>query len=593
MCDQQLTLNNRGLYYSVGLGVPRALLAAARRSGCRNLRSPQTVKPSNRRWASRWWNAGKLDERSLERARRVGSGNRQGLARVLPKLGLVSERDLAEALARQAGVALVGERDFPALPLLDSKVSLRFLKESRVLPLAETEDGLVLAMADPFDAYAIDAMRLASGRPVEPRVAVQSELEGRRSKGSTRMATAAEAGPADDGDGDDSVEFDIEQLQDMASEAPVIRMVNRMIESAVEAGASDIHLEPRDGGLRVRISVDGALREVDSPPDRYRAAIVSRIKILARLNIAQRQLPQDGRIKMAVRGIPVDLRIATLPTVHGESVVMRILDRDSVALDFETLGITAAAIWTTGWACWSGRTGWCWSPARPAAARPPRSIPRCCTSIHPDKKVITVEDPVEYQLADIVQAEVKPQIGLDFARLLRALLRNAPDIMLVGEIRDPGNRQNRHRIRPDRPSGAVDGAHQQRRRGGSPPAGHGGGGIPARLHHQRRRRPAAGANLVHRLPRALCGDSGDDPAARPQALFRSAGDPAVPGAWLSGLRRHRLSGPNQHHGDPGGRRYAAADDPRPGRCFAPCRKRRSRTACGCCSTTAWKRRWPA
>ena len=379
--------------------------------------------------------AGKLDERSLERARRVGSGNRQGLARVLPKLGLVSERDLAEALARQAGVPLVEAREFPALPLLDGKVSLRFLKESRVLPLAETEDSLVLAMADPFDSYAIDALRLVAGRAIEPRVAVQSELEA----GIDRLyaeGAAAEAQPADDGEGDDSVELDIEQLQDMASEAPVIRMVNRMIEQAVESGASDIHLEPRDGGLRVRVSVDGALREVESPPNRYRAAIVSRIKILARLNIAQRQLPQDGRIKMAVRGIPVDLRVATLPTVHGESVVMRILDRDAVALDFDTLGIGGRDL--QDWLGVLERPHGLVLVTGPTGSGKTTTLYTSLLHINtPEKKVITVEDPVEYQLPDIVQAEVKPQIGLDFARLLRALLRNAPDIMLVGEIRDP------------------------------------------------------------------------------------------------------------------------------------------------------------
>ena len=379
--------------------------------------------------------AGKLDERSLERARRVGSGNRQGLARVLPKLGLVSERDLAEALARQAGVPLVEAREFPALPLLDGKVSLRFLKESRVLPLAETEESLVLAMADPFDSYAIDALRLVAGRRIEPRVAVQSELEA----GIDRLyaeGAAADAQPADDGEGDDSVELDIEQLQDMASEAPVIRMVNRMIEQAVESGASDIHLEPRDGGLRVRVSVDGALREVESPPNRYRAAIVSRIKILARLNIAQRQLPQDGRIKMAVRGIPVDLRVATLPTVHGESVVMRILDRDAVALDFDTLGIGGRDL--QDWLGVLERPHGLVLVTGPTGSGKTTTLYTSLLHINtPEKKVITVEDPVEYQLPDIVQAEVKPQIGLDFARLLRALLRNAPDIMLVGEIRDP------------------------------------------------------------------------------------------------------------------------------------------------------------
>ncbi len=379
--------------------------------------------------------AGKLDERSLERARRVGSGNRQGLARVLPKLGLVSERDLAEALSRQAGIPLVESREFPALPVLEGKVSLRFLKEARVLPLAETEDSVLLAMADPFDAYAIDALRLASGRPIEPRVAVQSEIEA----GIDRLYSNGAAGaaePADDSGGDESVEFDIEQLQDMASEAPVIRMVNRMIEQAVEAGASDIHLEPRDGGLRVRVSVDGALREVDSPPNRYRAAIVSRIKILARLNIAQRQLPQDGRIKMAVRGIPVDLRVATLPTVHGESVVMRILDRDAVALDFNTLGIAGQDL--EDWLGVLERPHGLVLVTGPTGSGKTTTLYTSLLHINtPEKKVITVEDPVEYQLPDIVQAEVKPQIGLDFARLLRALLRNAPDIMLVGEIRDP------------------------------------------------------------------------------------------------------------------------------------------------------------
>ena len=378
--------------------------------------------------------AGKLDERSLERARRVGSGNRQGLARVLPKLGLVSERDLAEALARQAGVPLISEREFPALPVMHGKVSLRFLKEARVLPLAESDEAVVLAMVDPFDSYAIDAIRLASDRRVEPRVAVQSELEAAIDRLLAEGTAAAE--PAGEGEDDDSVEFDIKRLQDMASEAPVIRLVNQMIETAVEAGASDIHLEPRDGGLRVRVSVDGVLREVDPPPDRYRAAIVSRIKILARLNIAQRQMPQDGRIKMAVRGIQVDLRVATLPTVHGESVVMRILDRDAVALDFDTLGITGR-----------DREEWLRVLERPhglVLVTGPTGSGKTTTLytslLHintPDKKVITVEDPVEYQLPDIVQSEVKPQIGLSFAKLLRALLRNAPDIMLVGEIRDP------------------------------------------------------------------------------------------------------------------------------------------------------------
>ena len=280
--------------------------------------------------------AGRLDARALDRALRVRAGATESLIEILPRLGLVSERDLAEAIAQHLNLPLVGARDYPDLPVLEDRIRARFLRDSHVLPLSTDDDAVVLAMADPFNSFAIDAVRLIAGRAVSPAIAVPAELEaaierlyGRDQVSATQLVeVGAEA---------DEDTLDADRLKDLASEAPVIRLVNHFISRAIEQRASDIHLEPTDDGLRVRYRVDGVLREVDSPPSRLRAAIVSRVKIMARLNIAERRLPQDGRIKMAVRGVPIDLRVATVPTMHGESVVMRLLNREAVRLDFASI----------------------------------------------------------------------------------------------------------------------------------------------------------------------------------------------------------------------------------------------------------------
>ncbi|MEE8534852.1 MAG: ATPase, T2SS/T4P/T4SS family, partial [Kiloniellales bacterium] len=235
--------------------------------------------------------------------------------------------------------------------------------------------------------------------------------------------------------GDGALEQDVERLKDLASEAPVIRLVNNLITRAVEMRASDIHIEPFEARLRVRYRIDGVVREVESPAERYRAAIVSRIKIMAKLNIAERRLPQDGRIKLVIRGSPIDLRVVTMPTMHGESVIIRILDRGSIALDFATLGISGpnfdaflgmlehpnGILLVTG-PTGSGKTTTLYA-----------SLVRLNT---PDKKILTVEDPIEYQLDGINQIQVKPDIGLGFANVLRSILRADPDIIMIGEIRD-------------------------------------------------------------------------------------------------------------------------------------------------------------
>jgi general secretion pathway protein E len=377
---------------------------------------------------------GRLDARSLDRALKARSGTRQGLLQVLSKLGLVSERDLADAVAEQLGLSVVGPRDYPALPVLEEQIGARFLRESRILPLAVDGEDVVLAMADPYDRYAIDAVRLITGAKVHPKVAVPGELDAAVERLYSRERAGGLVEPVGAGD-DESVEYDVEHLKDLASEAPVIRLVNNLIAKAIESRASDIHIEPFEDRVRVRYRIDGVLCEVEPPPARFRAAIVSRIKILARLNIAERRLPQDGRMKIAVRGTPIDLRIATVPTMHGESVVMRLLDRESVRLDFKALGLTGRNLEVYlealerphGVLLMTGPTGSGKTTTLYA------SLVRLNT---PERKILTVEDPVEYQLDGINQIQVKQSIDLTFANVLRSLLRHDPDIIMVGEIRD-------------------------------------------------------------------------------------------------------------------------------------------------------------
>jgi general secretion pathway protein E len=231
------------------------------------------------------------------------------------------------------------------------------------------------------------------------------------------------------------LEIDVERLKDLASEAPVVRWVNALIARAVETRASDIHIEPFEARVRVRYRIDGVLVEQDPAPMKMRAPIVSRIKIMARLNIAERRLPQDGRVKMVIRGKAIDLRVSTVPTLHGESLVMRILDRDAVALDFDALGFTGRergqleevldrpnGVFLVTGPTGSGKTTTLYAGLTRLAS--------------PEKKIFTVEDPVEYQIEGVNQVQVKPDIGLTFAHVLRSILRQDPDVIMVGEIRD-------------------------------------------------------------------------------------------------------------------------------------------------------------
>jgi general secretion pathway protein E len=380
---------------------------------------------------------GTIDRRTLERAGRVAVETRGRLDHVLTQLGLVSERGLAEALAQLIGAPLVEARDYPDTPLFLDRLKVKFLRKVRALPIAATNGRATLAMADPLDVFTRNAVAAALGHPVAVAVAVPIELEA----AFDRLYAGSEEG----GDGaallDEVVpdaepaEEDAERLKDLASEAPVIRLVNQLIARAVETHASDVHVEPFPDRLRVRYRYDGVLHEIEPPPARLQAAIISRIKIMARLDIAERRLPQDGRIKLTVRGHEIDFRVSTIPSLHGEKVVLRVLDRTAVEFDYEKLGLPAdirqgierALELPNGMVLVTGPTGSGKTTTLYTGLLKLNTVAR---------NVVTVEDPIEYQLAGINQIQVKPQIGLNFASLLRSILRQDPDVIMIGEIRD-------------------------------------------------------------------------------------------------------------------------------------------------------------
>ncbi len=385
---------------------------------------------------------GKLDLANLDRALKVQDTARstgaiaEKLGSILSRLGMLSSRELAEALAQQRGWTIVEASEFPELPILEETVSPRFLHEVRAIPVAESESEVVLAMTDPAQNFTVKAVAAATRKRVISKLLVESDFEiiyerlygsGKSSMGQIVDNISTRDEEQDFGD--------IEQLKDLASEAPVIRLVNLIINHALERRASDIHVEPFENRLIVRYRIDGVLHETESPPRRLSAAVISRIKIMANLDIAERRLPQDGRIKLRVQGKEIDLRVSTVPTMHGESVVMRILDKGGVALDFHALGFddanlkvfTAILDLPYGILLVTGPTG---------SGKTTTLYTALDRLNKPNVKILTVEDPVEYQMPGINQIQVKPQIDLTFSNALRSIVRQDPDVIMIGEIRD-------------------------------------------------------------------------------------------------------------------------------------------------------------
>jgi general secretion pathway protein E len=377
---------------------------------------------------------GALDELALQRAQRAARQSGERFDRVLTKLGLIADADLSGHLAAFLNLSEVKTADAPLDAAGVELAPRKFLRANAMLPLKVEGDRLAVAVIDPFDDESIDALAYATGLRLERRLASPAVFEQLWAQAYGARPGAAD-GLGDDRRADEASEVDLQRLRDIANEAPVVRRVNQIVADAIEARASDIHIEPTPEGVQLRYRVDGALRTVDVLPPGLKAAIASRIKIMARLDIAERRLPQDGRIKLGIRGVDIDFRVSTLPTVHGESIVLRILDRSRIVLDFDALGFEPETIATlrdvmrlpNGIVLVTGPTG---SGKTTTLYTALRELAR------PDVKLFTVEDPVEYQLAGINQVQVQPGIGLDFPSTLRAILRQDPDIVMIGEIRD-------------------------------------------------------------------------------------------------------------------------------------------------------------
>ncbi len=378
--------------------------------------------------------AGMINAEQLAHAREEHDTTGEDLAESLVRLGYVSEENLYTFLARQVGMEFVqgveSQLDQDVLSRIPGELAMRY----RVLPLAQEDKTLVVAMADPLNLMAIDDLRLLTGLEIKPVVAPPREIdEAIEHFYMEQMFHDISALKADQVLPEE--ESEIADLEKLAREALVIKLVNLLIHQAVQERASDIHIEPHEKQLKVRYRIDGILHDATAPPKSLHPAIISRVKILAEMDIAERRLPQDGRVRVKVADRQVDLRVSTLPTLYGESVVIRLLDRSAGMMALQELGMREDALQEFnrlitrphGIILVTGPTGSGKTTTLYAALNRIYS---------PQKKIITIEDPVEYELMGANQLNVRPQIGLSFARGLRHIVRQDPDIIMVGEIRD-------------------------------------------------------------------------------------------------------------------------------------------------------------
>ncbi len=376
--------------------------------------------------------AGHITEEELALAVDDEESSGKELSRVVVEKGLVEQATVVALIAEEAGVPAIDLEVETIDPAAVGLVPEQLLRRYTVLPVSATTGVLVVAMADPTNVLAIDDLRAVTGLPIEPRVAAAADIEAalrRQSRFEDSVSDLAEM--AADEAGDD----DMSALESAAEEAPVIKLMNTIISRAVSDRASDIHIEPGERDLRVRFRIDGVLQDVMTSPRSISNAVVSRVKIMAELDIAERRMPQDGRMSLKVSNSPVDVRVATLPSLHGEKVVLRILDKsqgiaplpDLGFLDYNLDRYRAAYTRPYGSILVTGPTG---------SGKTTTLYSTLSELNKPEVNIITVEDPIEYRLAGLTQVQTNRKVGLTFATALKSILRSDPDIVLIGEIRD-------------------------------------------------------------------------------------------------------------------------------------------------------------
>ncbi|HEV2284326.1 MAG TPA: ATPase, T2SS/T4P/T4SS family [bacterium] len=408
-------------------------------SGTRNGKSSQSrIDPIGSVLLTR----GVITEDQLSQAIEIQRESHGRLGRILVEMGAVSERELARAVAQQWGLPFAELSDDNANPEMARLIPAALAQRHGVIAIERTPDRVVVAMADPANVVAIDDVRLLTGLEVDIIIAsaddiarAQSRLQGidAEMEALLKGAPVPESEVMDDPAGTDEVA--VERLRSMVEEAPIVRVVNQIIHQAVRAGASDIHLEPHRREVKVRFRVDGQLQDIMAPPKQIQAALISRVKILASLDIAERRLPQDGHIHLRLEGKEFDLRDSTQPTVLGEKIVIRVLDQSSTRVALGRIGMPNELL-----AAWEGLitkphgmvivTG-------PTGSGKTTTLYTALERINtPERNIVSVEDPVEYQIPRVNQVQVNTRAGLTFASGLRSILRQDPDIVLIGEIRD-------------------------------------------------------------------------------------------------------------------------------------------------------------
>ena len=385
---------------------------------------------------------GLVTHEDLQKAKEQANTNGTGVVDALVQMGRVSQLDISKALASQFGMDTINLAEYRVPDEVVALVPKHIARRYKIVPVYKHDNTLTVAISDPLDVDTVDSLRYILKMNVEPVVASKEDITNSitRYYGSAddtveNMLQEITEGEIDLGMPQRATEGKIEEVAESDTDAPIIKLVGLVILEAYRNRASDIHIEPLERRLRVRYRIDGVMHEVDNPPKKLQAAIISRIKIMSNMSIAEKRVPQDGRIQIPVMGRTLDLRVSCLPTNHGESIVMRILDKSSLLLGLADLGFFSddqevmeklisapdGVFLVTG----------------PTGSGKTTTLYACLNTINrPDRKIITVEDPVEYQLAGINQVQVNADINLTFAAALRSILRQAPNIIMIGEIRD-------------------------------------------------------------------------------------------------------------------------------------------------------------
>lgn len=386
-----------------------------------------------------------ITERQLNRALEQQRKSNEKLEKILVQLGFLSEKDITEVIGKQMGVMFVDLENQTFDPELIRTVPEHLVRRYKIVPIGQLENKLTLAMVDPLNVLAIDDIRLITGFDIQPVICTEDGIQKIIDQhfGTTELQEVEETvkgiATAEGGTSLEAIaeeeEISIDKLKELVDEAPIVRVVNLIISQAINDKASDIHIQPEPKQVRVRYRIDGILHDVMSPPKHIQAPMVSRVKIMASMDIAERRLPQDGKIHIRNNDREFDLRVSTIPTIYGEKVVLRILDKSSVMLGLDKLGFLADTknkfeemiLKPYGMILVTGPTG----------SGKSTTLYSCLNKINTGiQNILTIEDPIEYQLTGVNQVGVNEKAGLHFANALRSFLRQDPDIIMVGEIRD-------------------------------------------------------------------------------------------------------------------------------------------------------------